>query len=134
MQFSTMCFIIGAAAVGSVQAGCFSGGEVWGGEQGLADQAIDDLCDPAKHTSFTREGFSAGQTKAECYTLSGDKKADFSVNYGGQGTTGLAQADCVLRFKNEIDGCGNGGSTTTADWTFTYVFPVPLFFSRETFV
>ncbi|KAI1263986.1 hypothetical protein F5Y18DRAFT_428483 [Xylariaceae sp. FL1019] len=118
MQFSTI-LLLSAAAVNSVYAGCYTSGVGWGAEKGLAEQAIDELCDPSKHDAFTYEGFGPGQTKADCFQLSGDKKADFQVNYGGQGDIALAQSDCVLRFKNEINGCGSGGSTTTADWTFT---------------
>ncbi|KAI8630372.1 hypothetical protein F5Y19DRAFT_474764 [Xylariaceae sp. FL1651] len=119
MQFSTLFFIFSAATLEAVYAGCFTSGTKWGGERGLAEAALDELCDPTKHNSVIFEGFSNGQTKAVCHQLSGDKKADFTVQWGGAGSSTLAQSDCVLRFKNEIDGCDQGGSTTTADWTFT---------------
>ncbi|CAJ2504274.1 Uu.00g116680.m01.CDS01 [Anthostomella pinea] len=118
MKTSTIFLIASSAAIHGAYAGCY-GGLSWGAERSYANQAVDDFCDPSKHTSFTQEGFYAGQTKAYCYTLSAAKKADFSVVWGGQGDHDLAQSDCVLRFKNEINGCGSGGSTTTSDWTFT---------------
>ncbi|KAJ2991023.1 hypothetical protein NUW58_g2676 [Xylaria curta] len=119
MHFPTLFFLVSTAALNGVHAGCYTSGTGWGAEKGLAEQAIDELCDPSKHNSFIFEGFGTGQTKADCVQLSGNKKADFQVNWGGEGSTTLNQGDCVLRFKNEINGCDSGGSTTTADWTFT---------------
>ncbi|KAI3325828.1 hypothetical protein HD806DRAFT_553100 [Xylariaceae sp. AK1471] len=119
MQFSISLLVVSAAAIQGVYAECYKSGVGWGAEKGLAEQAIDELCDPSKHDSFIHEGFGTGQTKADCVQLSGDKKADFQVNWGGAGSLSLAQSDCVLRFKNEINGCGSGGSTTTSEWTFT---------------
>ncbi|KAI0528203.1 hypothetical protein F5B22DRAFT_584157 [Xylaria bambusicola] len=118
MQFTASFILAAAFAFSSINAKCYSG-LGWGAEKGLAEQAVDALCDPTKLNSFIHDGFQQGQTKADCVQLSGNKKADFQVNWGGQGYLNLAQEDCVLRFKNEVNGCGSGGSTTTADWTFT---------------
>jgi hypothetical protein len=118
MRSSTFFLIVSTVTINGAYAGCY-GGLGWGAERGYANQAIDDLCDPSKHDSFINTPFTSGQTKAACYTLSGSKKADFSVVWGGQGDLSLAQEDCLLRFKNEINGCDSGGHTTTADWTFT---------------
>ncbi|KAI0198063.1 hypothetical protein F4808DRAFT_267377 [Astrocystis sublimbata] len=114
MQFSSLFLIASATALNGVYAGCYSGGESWGAEKGLAEQAVDGLC-----TIFTGDGFTAGQTKAACAPLSGDKKADFQVHWGGEGSQGLSYEECVLRLKNEINGCEHGGSTETNQWTFT---------------
>lgn len=120
MKSFTLFLIVSTAAINGAYAGCY-GGLGWGAERAYANQAVDDFCDPSKHESFTQEAFTSGQTKAFCYPLSDSKKADFSVVWGGQGDLSLAQSDCVLRLKNEINGCGSGGSTETAQWTFTWV-------------
>ncbi|KAI0126198.1 hypothetical protein BJ170DRAFT_685433 [Xylariales sp. AK1849] len=118
MKSSTLFFIISTAAINGTYAGCY-GGEKWGGEANYAKAAVDNYCDPEQHESFTEKSFYSGQTRAYCYPLSGSKKADFSVTWQGSGDLTLAQSDCVMRLKNEIDGCDRGGSTTTSDWTFT---------------
>ncbi|KAI8623905.1 hypothetical protein F5Y19DRAFT_481160 [Xylariaceae sp. FL1651] len=119
MKSSTLFIVLSTTAINGTYAGCYDG-EQWGGERAYANQAVDDLCDPSHpDVSQKRRLYTPGQNKANCYTLSGSKTADFSATWGGQGDLSLTQVDCVLRLKNEINGCDRGGSTDTADWTFT---------------
>ncbi|KAK5629055.1 hypothetical protein RRF57_004770 [Xylaria bambusicola] len=105
-------------ASSSVRAGCY-GGEGWGAGRGLAEQAVDALCDPTKLLSFVHDQFQQSQTKADYVQLLGNKKTYFSINWGGSGAISLNQGDCIQRLKDEVNGCDSGGLTTTADWTFT---------------
>ncbi|KAF2196212.1 hypothetical protein GQ43DRAFT_383816, partial [Delitschia confertaspora ATCC 74209] len=45
-------------------------------------------------------------------------KYEYWVQWKGNGGLTLNDADCKLRLKNEVNGCGYGGESTVADWYF----------------
>ena len=118
MQFSTLVLVGGAAVIDRALAGCYTSGDSWDAERGYAEQAVGELCNSGTKGGFTETSFTSGQTKAICRSLKSGKKADFSIHWGGAGTIDLADFDCDLRLKNEINGCQHGGDSTTADWRF----------------
>lgn len=109
--------IIAAAAATGVSAGCFSGGEPWG-PQSAKDAAYGAVADLCNHGALSG-GFGPYQVKTACANLPGNKRANFQVKWERGTNQGLAAGDCILRLNNEIGGCAFGGSTRTADWTFT---------------
>ncbi|KAF2021245.1 hypothetical protein BU24DRAFT_416902 [Aaosphaeria arxii CBS 175.79] len=113
MQFTTFLAVM-APIIATVQAGCYSGGDSWGGDQGVANSVVDQICNGGGVSG----SFQGGQTKYACRQLSGSKKGEFWVRWTGAGTLSLNDGDCRLRLKNEINGCSNGGESTVAGWFF----------------
>jgi hypothetical protein len=111
MQLSTL-FTIFASAI-AVQAGCYSGGDTWAPDQVQANNLLDELCNGLSGD------FAGGQTKYGCRDAgSANKKFEFWVQNTPSNSASLGHGDCVLRLSNEINGCQNGGDTTTAGWNF----------------
>ena len=111
MQLSILAII--APLLATVHAGCYSGGETWAPDQVQANNALDGACNDLSG------GFSGGQSKYKCINAgTANKKFEFWVTNTAGNSLSLNKGDCVLRLSNEINGCGNGGDSTTAGWNF----------------
>lgn len=100
--------------LGTVQAGCYSGGASWDNEKGRATATVSAVC----YGHIIGGFFNEGQTKYYCVQLTDNKKGEFWVGWKGRGGLTLNDDDCVLRLTNEIGGCSHGGESTIADWYF----------------
>lgn len=112
MQLSTL-FAILAPAIATVQAGCYSGGDSWAPDQVQANNLLGELCNGLSGN------FNGGETKYGCRNAgSANKKFEFWVKNTANSALYLGHDDCVLRLSNEINGCSNGGQSTTSGWNF----------------
>jgi hypothetical protein len=101
-----------------------------GGNAQLASDTVDRICNNASTSGTVSGTFTGKQTKAWCepgnlYSALDDVGSATYMMFSVQWTKDYAppfgplnDEDCKLRLKNEINGCGWGGKTTTADWTF----------------
>jgi hypothetical protein len=98
-------------------AGCYSGGQNWisEGNRNSARGAARDLCNYGVLAGWFN---SPGYTKTACANLGNGIRVDFAVGWRGSGGYTLNSGDCEYRLTNEINGCGNGGESTIADWFF----------------
>jgi hypothetical protein len=114
MKFSTPLLVLASAT--TALAGCYSGGANWQNEQNKvsARGAVEDLCNQGALSGWFDRG---GATKSACANLNG-VRANFQVVWNGSGGATLAVSDCKLRLNNEINGCWQGGESTTAQWFF----------------
>jgi hypothetical protein len=113
MHLHTIIAVL-APGIITVQAGCYSGGPTWYPDQGTANEFVYSICKSRGISGF----FNQGQTKYRCRQMGSDKKFEFWVQWKGPGGLTLHNQDCNMRLKNEINGCGNGGESTIADWYF----------------
>ncbi|KEZ40059.1 hypothetical protein SAPIO_CDS9065 [Scedosporium apiospermum] len=112
MQLITLVAIL-APVLGTVHAGCYSGGESWGSEKGKATSAAVQVCDTTVAGDFT-----GGQLKSACRQLTDTKRVEFVVQWKGSGNAFISDDECVLRLTNEIGGCSNGGESDIGQWFF----------------
>jgi hypothetical protein len=101
-----------ARAVDSAQ-GCYSGGERWGGDLSNALQKAGDFCGRfAGH-------FKPGNAAYQCYNLSSNKKADFTLGLKGDvPERDIGVDECLDGLEKEINGCDHGGDTTYTNWHY----------------
>lgn len=116
MQLLTLLVII-APAISTVQAACFGSGEYWAPTKNTALSLVDQICNSNGVSGY----FTSGLTKRRCINIRDKAKAEFEVQWTGDGNLTLKDEDCKLRLKKEINGCEQGGQTTTAQWRFKYV-------------
>ncbi|KAL2075872.1 hypothetical protein VTL71DRAFT_815 [Oculimacula yallundae] len=118
MQFTSTLLVLATVATSSiVSAKCYTSGQNWAWTENYeaARGAVKDLCKSNGLAGYFREG----QEKSACANLpKANAKVDFGVKWTGKGGLTLRDADCEWRLTNEINGCGLGGETTTADWWF----------------
>jgi hypothetical protein len=86
------------------------------GNTAPANDVVQNIC-----TSSGVSGtFSFNQQKSTCHQQDSGTKYDFSVAYvGSADSVTLDDAACREGLRNEVNACGQGGSTTSGDWTFT---------------
>ena len=93
--------------------GCYSGGEGW------AEQR-DNTVDKAKDYCNTKPAdFNEGEGFGKCYNLSNTKRVNFNVGNISSSRRNLGYDECLDGLKKEIEGCGNGGSSSYTNWQYT---------------
>ncbi|RYP45938.1 hypothetical protein DL768_007783 [Monosporascus sp. mg162] len=112
-------FTLLGAGIDSVSAGCFGDGEIWQ-DKGAARWHVERACRGYDGNQGAFQGsFAPGQAKSACVQHSGTQKFEFFVQNLNPGASfDLADADCVWRLQNEINGCDRGGQSDISGWRF----------------
>jgi hypothetical protein len=113
--YQTILTFLTPALLSGVQAGCFTSGTSWG-NTAPANDVVQAIC-----TSDGVSGtFSFRQAKSNCHQQHPGTKYDFTVGYVGSADSVTPDdAACKEGLRNEVNACGQGGSTTSGDWSFT---------------
>jgi hypothetical protein len=112
MHFSTLVAVL-ASCIATAQADCYTSGDTWAPDQVQANGVLDDVCNNVSGN------IGAGATNYACRNAgSPNKRFDFYVKNVADGDRSVSKEECVLRLSNEINGCQNGGITTTGDFEF----------------
>ncbi|KAK0703845.1 hypothetical protein B0T26DRAFT_757340 [Lasiosphaeria miniovina] len=114
MKTATIASVLAFGFTATVNADCFSGGNLWG-DIAVAVGKASDACN--KIGSVT---FAPGETKRVCENAAdGKTKFEFLVQNIASTTQTLQTNNCNEGLGREIRGCKNGGDSN--DGTFRFV-------------
>ena len=93
--------------------GCYSGGEGWAEQKENALAKARDFC------TVKPADFNEGQGFGRCYNLSNTKRVNFNIGNISSSRRNLGYDECFDGLQKEINGCGNGGSSSYTNWQYT---------------
>lgn len=104
-----------AAFVSVVNAGCYSGGELWG-DKATALSNARSACDGALQGTYGPSGTPSGY-RGICLNGNG-KKLEFQIWHIQGGDRQLGADECYDGLQKEINGCDHGGDTSYTNWRY----------------
>lgn len=115
---STVLAILGTG-VTTALANCYGSGDVWQ-DRANARYHVERACNGYDgHAGAFQGVYAPGEAKSACVQGTGTQKYDFMVQNLNTGASfDLADADCVWRLENEINGCDRGGQSDVSGWRF----------------
>ncbi|KAB5559521.1 hypothetical protein GE09DRAFT_1220202 [Coniochaeta sp. 2T2.1] len=121
MKTTAISTILALLATGTTtaNAGCYTSGDSWQ-DRGNARYHVERACKGYDgHQGAFQGVYAPGEAKSACVQGTGTLKYDFVVQNLNTGASfDLADADCVWRLENEINGCAQGGQSDVAGWRF----------------
>ncbi|KAI0517517.1 hypothetical protein F5B22DRAFT_645701 [Xylaria bambusicola] len=97
---------------------CWSTGENWGADSGLAKNYAAQACNNAFVGTSGSRTWQPGDEIQQCYNLDSTKKADFTIINENSAPATLTSGDCYTYLTKQISGCGQGGYQEHAGFEF----------------